>query len=152
MDCISTLVSDIQLNNLKMNYLTAVFLDLTGACDHVSISILQRKLLSLSYPAKVINAIMSILKFRQLYVKHKHKTLGPRLTYIGLPQGSVVARILFNIYTNDIKFLITIGIHFLQYVDDVCFYCINASFMKTISDFNQFLTKIRYWDISTASI
>lgn len=135
-ECISQLVTDIQLNFSRNDYLMTLYLDIAAAYDHVNLYILQEKLLSLKIPWNIATNITNLFLNRNIFLRVNDGTIGPRRVDIGLPQGSVLSPLLFNIYTLDIHRIMDSRITVLQYADDFCFYATNKSYNQGIVDLN----------------
>lgn len=69
-------------------------------------------------------------------VRVNNGLLGPRMVDGGIPQGSVLSPILFNIYTQDFHRIMDSRINVLQYADDFCIYGTNKSYTQGIVDLN----------------
>lgn len=134
LDAVSTLVVDIQNCFSRNNYLSALFMDIEGAYDSVNLFLLEEKLLTqFLVPRHVSKAIVNLFLNRQIYVrKIDNKKIGPRIINIGLPQGSVLSPLLFNLYTADICEFINKEIRIVQYADDFCIYSENTKYDKSI--------------------
>ena len=78
------------------------FIDLSAAYDTVNHRILLRKLYEITKDFQLVNIIKTFLQNRRFYVTLQNKTSRWRNQKNGLPQGSVLAPILYNVYTNDI--------------------------------------------------
>lgn len=96
----------------------AVFVDLTAAYDTVNHWALLFKVAKLVKNSTVVRVIESLLNNRRFFVEMNSKKSRWRLQRNGLPQGSVLAPMLFNIYTNDQPQLQNIR-RFI-YADDLC--------------------------------
>ena len=79
----------------------AVFVDLTAAYDTVNHRALLLKVAQTVKNTSVVRIIESLLINRRFFVEMDGKRSRWRRQNNGLPQGSVLAPMLFNIYTND---------------------------------------------------
>ncbi|KAJ4931783.1 hypothetical protein JOQ06_011077, partial [Pogonophryne albipinna] len=79
----------------------AVFVDLSAAYDTVNHRRLLSKILETTRDTRLTVLIESMLENRHFFVELGGKKSRWRRLRNGLPQGSVLAPLLFNIYTND---------------------------------------------------
>jgi Reverse transcriptase (RNA-dependent DNA polymerase)/Endonuclease-reverse transcriptase len=104
-------------NGFQKNLKTgAVFLDLTAAYDTIWHSGLLAKL-SKCMPFWFVKLVELLLRDRRFRVHLGHDTSRWKAQLNGLPQGSVLAPILFNLYTNDLP---TTNSRKFAYADDIC--------------------------------
>ena len=95
-----------------------VFVDLTAAYDTVNHRLLLLKLAKTIKNSSIIKIIQSLLTNRRFFIELDGRRSRWRLQKNGLPQGSVLAPTLFNIYTNDQPHFENIR-RFI-YADDLC--------------------------------
>jgi len=79
----------------------AVFIDLSAAYDTVNHGILRRKIYEMTKDPSLVCIIDMLLKDRRFYVSLNGNKSRWKTQRNGLPQGSVLAPMLFNVYTND---------------------------------------------------
>ncbi|GFT73218.1 RNA-directed DNA polymerase from mobile element jockey [Trichonephila clavipes] len=79
----------------------AVFLDIQKAFDRVWHVGLLYKLIKMNTPPHLIKLINSFLNNRSFTVKVNNTHSSNRIIIAGMPQGSSISPILFNIYVND---------------------------------------------------
>lgn len=146
-DSLSIFTTDIRLSFSRNDSLVAAFLDINAAYDNVNISILKNKLIKLNVPNLLINFIVNMLYER--YVKYSLDQCGnesiDRTVWKGLPQGSVLSPILYNIYTYDLEISVKRYANVLQYADDLLLYVSGRS-LDAISESLSFaLDALKVW-------
>ena len=95
-----------------------VFVDLSAAYDTVNHRQLIIKAAKMLKSRRLIEALQSILSNRRFFVEMNGRKSRWRIQRNGLPQGSVLAPLLFNMYTNDMPDIPDIR-RFI-YADDLC--------------------------------
>ena len=118
----------------------AAFVDLSAAYDTVNHRILIQKLCNTTRTANYV-VFQNMLSNRRFYVELNNERSRWRKQKNGLPQGSVLSPILFNIYTNDQP--IHDGTRKFIYADDLCVTAQYSSFTEvetTIGDALEELT------------
>ena len=95
----------------------AVFVDLSAAYDTVNHRRLLSKVLEMTGDIHLTDLIHTMLESRRFFVVLNGKSRWRRQGN-GLPQGSVLAPMLFNIYTNDQH--IHVDTRSFIYADDMC--------------------------------
>ena len=108
-----------------------VFVDLTAAYDTVNHKTLLLKVAKMIKNKKIVSIIQSLLENRRFFVELDGRKSRWRNQKNGLPQGSVLAPTLFNIYTNDQPQFDKIR-RFI-YADDLCLATKSSSF-QTIEE------------------
>ena len=104
--------------NLNNNENTlAVYIDFTKAFDSVNHKILSLKLEHYGIRGNPLNLLKSYLTNRYQFVAIDNKNSSSALIVSGVPQGSVLGPLLFNIFINDITNTTTIS-KFIIFADD----------------------------------
>lgn len=140
---IAFLTTFIQDAFLSSESVLAVFLDIKSAYDGVNIYKLYDKLHKLHIPIETNNLIFQIMKNRLIYTRGNNGAmLGPFLATKGLPQGSPLSTILFNVYIADL-FKLQLGqTKIIGYADDLVVFCSGTNINNMVSIINQSLRKI----------
>ena len=89
----------------------------------------------LNIPRAIAQNIVRLFTNRNAFIYTNEKMIGPRKTSFGLPQGSVLSPILFNLYTADIHSNLNIpNTNILQYADDFCLYVNKKTLRECINE------------------
>ncbi len=114
------------MDNKKISLLTVC--DLSKAFDSVSHNILQRKCEQLNIDT---HWLKSYLTDRSQSVKIDNVISSTQHVRFGVPQGSILGPILFNIYVNDMSSFIS-DCTLVQYADDTQF--LHQNYLSQLSD------------------
>jgi hypothetical protein len=104
-------------NNMSM---AAVFLDIKKATDTTWHPGLLYKLSELQFSTSLVKLIASFLSNRKFKVSVAGGLSSTRKVAAGVPQGSVLAPILYSLYINDAP--AAPGTHLALFADDTCIY------------------------------
>lgn len=126
-DNISIFVSDIRIAFSKNESVLAAFLDISSAYDNVLVPVLHKKLHDLRVPQLLISFIINMLSERCLKLDLHDGSQLSRFVWRGLPQGSVLSPLLYNVYTYDLEKNLNSVANILQYADDLLFYVADKS-------------------------
>lgn len=122
----------------------AILIDFSKAFDRVPHSKLISKMKNLGIPPLIVSWVISYLTNRKQYVEidgHCSRFLD---VFSGVPQGSVLAPVLFNIYINDLAQVVTPPVRLRLFADD----CIIFSPIASAADqqiLNHALRGITEW-------
>ena len=107
-------------------YAGAVLMDLSKAFDCMNHELLLAKLYAYGFSKNAIKTIHSYLNNRWQRVKINHSFSSWTELLLGVPQGSVLGPLLFNIYLNDLMWFINYG-EVCNYADDTTLYSCNTN-------------------------
>lgn len=144
MDNLATITLDILDHFICKEDTILISLDLSKAYDMVCPKILLNKLLELKVPMSRL--LYELVRKKNLYIQTENGIHGPRTSYMGLPQGSPLSPLLFNIYTSDLKnYVEDSSIKILQYADDICIFCHCARIDQGMNKAERAMEKINNW-------
>lgn len=127
MDSLSVFTTDIRIAFSQNKSVVATFLDIKSAYDNVLIDLLIKKLHILKIPFLLTSFIQNMLTGRVIFLTTTNLS---RIAWKGLPQGSVLSPLLYNIYTYDLEASVSDTVCILQYADDLLLYS-TSTFMNT---------------------
>lgn len=146
LDAITYLTTYIQNGFIKDEITIGVFLDIKSAYDHVDIYKLYSSLLNMEIPIQIANIVLGYLQNRNTWIRDREYILhGPGKTNIGLPQGSPLSPILFNIYTASLHNEIPPDIEIIQYADDIALMTQGKNIQMLIGKINDYLETLQGW-------
>lgn len=147
LDSLGILTTDIRLAFSRNESVLAAFLDITGAYDNVLLPILRQKMLQLRIPPKLTKLAISMLLDRTIHLRVSGEITDSRKLYRGLPQGSVLSPLLYNIYTHDLQQ--SIGTcRILQYADDILVYYTHKNVLRCVEAVQESLQSLNIWLLS----
>ena len=121
-DCLSILRTNISLAQSRNWYLGALSLDLQGAYDNVNAEKHCRILQRLGLPPHIIKFIFSMMCNRNVYGIYSQFIICCRNINKGLPQGSILSPLLFNIYISEINDHLSNDCRIISFADDILIY------------------------------
>ena len=106
-------------NGFENKKITGVALvDLTAAYDTINHRLMLKKLYDTTMDYEFVRIFEALLSNRRFFVNHQGKNSRWRISKNDLPQGSVLAPTMFNIYTNDQPISTDSDIKHCIYADD----------------------------------
>lgn len=146
----STNSACIQLNN-KIRYgldnrkfVSCFFLDIRKAFDCVIHESLLIKLCKMNFSTNSISFIRSYLKNRKQFVKIGNTKSNLQNITVGVPQGSILGPILFNLFINDI-FQLKLNGEMIMYADDSVIVYIHDNIENLIHYMQEDINLIKNW-------
>ena len=133
------------LSAFKNNkYCIAVFIDFRKAFDTVFHDWLLKKFEIMGVRGDSLRYFKSYLSDRKQFTLFRTGTSSIKLNNIGVPQGSCLGPLLFNIYTNDMHNLFS-NITTTMFADDTVLSKCGDNLNSLISDLNIELKKLEDW-------
>lgn len=136
------------LKNIERNLFTlALFIDFSKAFDCINHKILLWKLSQNGLRGIPLTLFESYLTDRKqsVCIRDEKSCFLPIIN--GVPQGSVLGPLLFNVYVNDIT-NITTSVQFIIYADDTTLLVSGPDSQKLIRQCNDLLVKLSQWSIA----
>ena len=103
----------------KRKVLLSCFFDISRAYDQVWHARLLQKLQKIGLSGKIFNYIKTFLTGRSLQVRWKGAMSAAKQIDMGVPQGSVIAPLLFNIMVHDVESCVQGKVVLTMYADDL---------------------------------
>ncbi|PSN42154.1 RNA-directed DNA polymerase from mobile element jockey [Blattella germanica] len=122
---LSRLIDTITTSFSNTAYTLGVFLDIEKAFDKTWHEGLIYKLIKYDFPSQLVKIIACFLNNRKFRVNHNGGESSTTNIQAGVPQGSVLAPILYNIYTSDIP--TSPQVNLALYADDTAIYTSNRN-------------------------
>lgn len=117
-DNILSLWSAVQVAFSKKQVAFVTFIDIKGAFDWANLTLLASKLELLGAPKYFCYLFLCLFGLKVLHISNGSEETV-RFSFTGLPQGSVLSPLLFNIYINDIFTDLPNEVLVLAYADDL---------------------------------
>ena len=121
-----------------------IFVDLSKAFDRLNYDLLIAKLEAYGFTGKALNLIYGFLYSRKQRVKINGSYNERKNINHGVPQGSVLGSLLFNIYKNDL-FLFVSDSMVCNYADDTAKYVSGHMHNEIIRKLGKDITILSKW-------
>ena len=122
----------------------AVFLDIEKAYDMLWRGGIIIKLQVMGIYGRMTHWIHDFLNDRKIQVRINNNLSKERIQENGVPQGSVISPLLFNIAVNDLSCHLP-NVHISQYADDIAIWKSNRNIPFIEKKIQQSLNKVRSW-------
>ena len=139
-------IRDDIITAMKKGEVTLIaFADFSKAFDTVDHSIVLRKLYSIGFSNSSLNWILSYLTGRSQFVQINDKHSDSIKIKFGVPQGSILGPILFNLYVNDLQNNHECSC--FQYADDTTLYdhCLPKDLINCSNRMEATMSQLESW-------
>ena len=143
-DAVHKIISDYSSEKLKQRKSIFLFIDFCKAFDCVDHQILKNKLQNFNFENKAFLLLSSFLQDRSQYVHFDGAVSSILDINIGVPQGSILAPTLFQIYINDLLNL-PLSSNSYAYADDTVFVASHSVPSTLVQICNRDLVSINKW-------
>lgn len=120
--CINSILNNILKNTAEKKYTLLIITDISKAFDNVNLNKLIEVLIKIKLNPIYINLIIQFLNNRKVLIQNSKNEYYDESVQNGLPQGSILSALLFNIYTHELHKLSTHNTQIYQYADDFSIY------------------------------
>lgn len=124
---------------------TVVTIDTTRAFDSIWHDGLRYKLHNIGLPPPLTRWLSDFIRNRTAHIKINSSLSQPFQIEGGVPQGTVLSPILFNIYVSDIPIPPREGVHIGQFADDIIITATAHDIRYTNSHVNETLRNLNVW-------
>lgn len=136
---------DIKKAMSKSEVTLSILIDYSKAFDTIDHLNLLLKLRDMNFSSDSLQILSSYLLERRQYVQVEDKTSSLKPMYFGVPQGSILGPVLFNLYVVELSDQVTSSS--IQYADDTTLYrhCKLKDLQETIKDMEKDVENLQSW-------
>ena len=129
-----------------------ILLDFSKTFDTIDHLTLLQKLYKMNFSVEALKLIQSYISERREYAQIDDKTSSTQLNNFGVPQGSILGLVLFNLYIVDIED--NISCNSLQYADDTTLYqhCKLKNLQNCIEKLESNLQTVSDWALQNSLV
>jgi len=143
MDQIARFEKTVRKAIAEKKIMIAVFFDLSNAFDRVWHFALLYKLASVGVEGRVLKWLQNYLRGRKFNVYFEGEYSRTREITSGVPQGSILSPILFNVMVSDIPS--DINVTTSEYADDITIYSVSDDIQQATRNTQIMIDKIEEW-------
>ena len=138
---------DIKLAVKRKEITLMVLADFSKAFDTVCFKTTLKKFYKLGFTKNYLKWFISYLSGRTQFVQIDDTKSHLKLSQFGIPQGSILGPMIFNLYVSDLRDNLDLSTSCSQYADDTSLYthCAVRELESTTYDLNESLTKLGSW-------
>ena len=137
-------LSKIQPAFTKKMFSICIFADFSKAFDTVDHNTLLQKLEDYGIRGPTLAYLKSYLTNRKQYINANNSNSEHMDISYGVPQGSVLGPLFFNIYANEISYL-QLNVDVVQYADDTVLMCGGTNLTELVNKANNALKNFYEW-------
>ena len=138
---------DIKLAMKRKEVTLMVLTDFSKVFDTVCFKTTLKKLYKLGFFKNYLKWLLSYLSGGTQFVQIDDTKSHHKLSQFGIPQGSILGPMIFNLYVSDLRDNLDLSTSCSQYADDTSLYthCAVRELESTTCDLNESLTKLGSW-------
>ena len=141
---LARLVERVMRNFGEKRLTDEVFLDVAKAFDSVWIESPLYKLILLEFPSYLVKTISSYLTSRSIVASFRYATSSRHLMRAGIPQGGVIAPVLFTLYVNEVPTSCR-HVELAEYADDTDLAATSGSTKFRFKYLETYLNALERW-------